>query len=610
MSHGLESKIKSPFNNDLFLGYISKVTTRHCDVHFPNASLLRKFWHSGEEYIGGIVGNYVIVEGENHGFLGILQEIGLSEKDIFSLDKEFTHPKSPFHPDGKIEVLLSFDFFEINVKKGLDSFPIAGSKVYLCPKEFLNHLLSKADGKKGSDGQSNVSFKFATLHNSTDTDFEITPNSLFERHCAVVGTTGGGKSYTVAQLVQQILETNKRHGTRQKAILIDATGEFHRLAEHKKVEAIYFGASAKYATKAKQTFFHYSKLRISDLVALLRPAGQVQKPKLMEAIRSLKIVNIIAPLRAVEANKEVENLKYLFDIEIWNNGVLVKLKKPKAPVEKAYTTFVAQIEADSASFDITKLSNQVLAECVGDKGINWGEIQLNEQANVSSLVSRINHIINDESFNNIFQFQAPDQAKHTADFRNKFEEFLVSDKELLLVSVEAISFEFGLREILINAVGRLFLEKARRRELVENPLILFLDEAHQFLKKAVKDEYFSEMELDSFDKIAKECRKHGLYLCISTQMPRDIPDGTLSQMGTFIVHRLINEKDREKIQSACSEANRQSLSYLPILGEGVALIVSVALPMPVMIQIKKPHLEPDSKAPVLFKAYAASESNI
>ena len=84
-------------------------------------------------------------------------------------------------------------------------------------------------------------------------------------------------------------------------------------------------------------------------------------------------------------------------------------------------------------------------------------------------------------------------------------------------------------------------------------------------------------------------------------MPRDIPDGTLSQMGTFIVHRLINEKDREKIHNACSEANKQSLSYLPILGEGVALLVSVGLPMPVMVKVKKPVREPDSKAPILFK---------
>lgn len=599
MTAATENKIRSPLNNDLFLGYISKVTSRFCDVHFPNANLLRKFWHSGEEYVGGIVGNYVIIEGENHGFLGILQEIGLSENDIYSIDKEQSQQRHPFHPDGKIEVLLSFDFFDIAVKKGLDSFPIAGSKVYLCPKDFLHYLLSKADSKK-ADAQQAV-FKFATLHNSLDTDFEITPNSLFERHCAVVGTTGGGKSYTIAQLIQQIIELNETQSTKQKTILIDATGEFHNLASHKSVTTLFFGNSKKYKDKGTQAFFHYSKLRVSDLIALLRPAGQVQRPKLMDAIKSLKISSIIQPMIADDANRQIAEKQYLYQIEL-HNGVLVKRLKEKKPFETAYNEFVSEIEADSANFDITKLANQVIAECVKDFGIKWGDAQENERGHVSSLVSRINNVTYDDSFNSIFSFQNSNSADSVGEFGKTFQEFLTSDKSVLLISVEAVSFEFGLREILINAVGRLLLEKARKGDFVENPLILFLDEAHQFLKKSVKDEYFAELELDAFDKIAKECRKHGLYLCISTQMPRDIPDGTLSQMGTFIVHRLINEKDREKIQNACSEANKQSLSYLPILGEGVALLVSVNLPMPVLIKVKKPVREPDSKSPVLFSS--------
>lgn len=592
-----KSKIKSPLNNDLFLGYISKVTSRFCDVHFPNANLLRKFWHSGEEYVGGIVGNYVIIEGENHGFLGILQEIGLSENDIYSIDKEQSQQRHPFHPDGKIEVLLSFDFFDIAVKKGLDSFPIAGSKVYLCPQDFLHYLLSKADSKKADSTQ--PVFKFATLHNSLDTDFEITPNSLFERHCAVVGTTGGGKSYTIAQLIQQIIQLNATQGTKQKAILIDATGEFHKLASLEAVDSLYFGNSTKYRASSTQSHFHYSKLRISDIIALLRPAGQVQRPKLIDAIKSLKIAEIIKPFVADEANRENAELVFLFQIDV-QNGVVVKKQREKSPFEAAYSKFITQVEADSANFDITKLANQVTAECVWDNGVKWGDAQQNERGNVSSLVSRINHVVFEDSFNSIFRFQDAAAANDVNEFSNRFRDFLTNEKSVLLISVESVSFEFGLREILINAVGRLLLEKARKSDFVNNPIILFLDEAHQFLKKSVHDEYFAELELDSFDKISKECRKHGLYLCISTQMPRDIPDGTLSQMGTFIVHRLINEKDREKIQNACSEANKQSLSYLPILGEGVALLVSVNLPMPVLIKVKKPMREPDSKSPTLF----------
>ena len=438
-----------------------------------------------------------------------------------------------------------------------------------------------------------------TLHNSIDTDFEITPNSLFERHCAIVGTTGGGKSYTISQLLQQIIDTNVNHGTKQKAILIDATGEFHKYAGHEKVQAVCFGNSVKYSGKATQVFFHYSKLRSSDLIALLRPGGQVQRPKLMEAIKSLKLTTLIAK----QTSEYLTAHPFLSQCDLRDGG-LIKALREKAGFKRSYSHFVQEIEADNSEFEIRSLSTQIRAECVFDSDgdpLKWGKYNPTDVNHVSSLVARIEQIIHDPSFGAVFGFDKGLEYPPNTEFYTTLKEFLEGDKSVFLISLEQVSFDFGLREILVNAIGRLLLEKARNRDFLQNPLILMLDEAHQFLKKSIKDEYFAEVELDSFDKIAKECRKHGLYLCISTQMPRDIPDGTLSQMGTFIVHRLINEKDREKIQSACSEANKQSLSYLPILGEGVALLISVGLPMPVMIQVKKPHRTPDSKAPILFK---------
>lgn len=82
-------------------------------------------------------------------------------------------------------------------------------------------------------------------------------------------------------------------------------------------------------------------------------------------------------------------------------------------------------------------------------------------------------------------------------------------------------------------------------------------------------------------------------------MPRDIPVGTLSQMGTFIVHRLINELDKKSIENACSSANKNALSFLPILGEGEALLVGVDFPMPLIIKIDEPSKKPNSKTPKL-----------
>ena len=70
-------------------------------------------------------------------------------------------------------------------------------------------------------------------------------------------------------------------------------------------------------------------------------------------------------------------------------------------------------------------------------------------------------------------------------------------------------------------------------------------------------------------------------------------------MGTFIVHRLINEKDKQSIENAASSANKNALSFLPILGEGEALLVGVDFPMPLLVKIDKPITPPKSETPRL-----------
>ncbi|WP_246627755.1 ATP-binding protein [Paenibacillus solanacearum] len=171
---------------------------------------------------------------------------------------------------------------------------------------------------------------------------------------------------------------------------------------------------------------------------------------------------------------------------------------------------------------------------------------------------------------------------------------------ILRIGFEKVGYEYNAREILANSIAKYLLNKARSGTFKNDPIVLFVDEAHQYLNKSLKDDQLNYMELNAFDQIAKECRKYGLFLCIATQMPRDIPVGTLSQMGTFIVHRLINFYDKEAIASACSSANSGILSFLPVLGEGEAILTGVDIPMPVSIKIIEPEIRPDSRTP-LFK---------
>ena len=424
-----------------------------------------------------------------------------------------------------------------------------------------------------------------TLTYDASAKIEISQQAIFGRHCAVVGTTGGGKSYTTSKLVEGIVKN------KGKAILIDATGEYN--AHDKKLY------SAKPLILSTNSYFPYSRLTIGDLFVLFRPSGQVQQPILLEAIKSLKLAHCIVR----DYNDKMTHAGNVGTLVVGGQNLVIEdgcIKKQgceTAPFKKAYLKYAQEIEDNSKSdFDIQKLVKQVLFECYYDNGATWSVNRDDRNfSNCTSLLMRINTLVNDDGFKNILGFQIQTGAK---DVVSAIEDFLKDDtKSLLRIGFENVPFSFQSREILANSIGKFLLNQSRTGKFKAKPVVLFLDEAHQFLNKNVKDEYFESTELNSFDSIAKECRKYGLFLCISTQMPRDIPVGTLSQIGTFIVHRLINHFDKDSIANACSSANKSSLDFLPTLGAGEAILMGVDFPMPVTLKIDVPDTLPDSHTP-------------
>lgn len=561
-----------PFQNSHFVGYIKQITPEYVMAHIPSSRLLSLYHHDGERHHPGIVGTYVAIEGEEYGFIGRILELNLSEKERLNLTEE-SFEKEDFHPVAKIEVLISFNYFDSSqVNKGLDTFPHIGAKVFSCTAAFLQRYLLRfgADAKENNP----VVFDFATLTADQTVSVKVAPQSLFGRHCAVVGTTGGGKSWTVARLVEQVINHNG------KTILLDATGEYQPLDVLSKVQSTTIGTDS---------YFHYTNLGVGDLFYLLRPSDKVQRPKLMEAIKSLKIVRISDTLAAAD--------KISITID---DGLLKKDGGTKRDYETFFYKHIKEIDRDDLNFDIKKLSRQITSECIFSEARNditkYGSRSETDISNCVSLISRIDNVIN-SGFNDIFGFDK--QSVDDKDLIKIIDAFLADgSKRLLRVSLNKVGFEFQAREILANAIGRYLLKKSRNGDFkTKESLILFIDEAHQFLNKTIQDEYSPVQPLDAFDLIAKESRKFGLFLCLATQMPRDIPLGTLSQVGTFIVHRLINKYDKEAVENACSVANRAVLSFLPVLGRGEAVLLGVDLPMPISIKIIQPDIKPDSKTP-------------
>lgn len=254
------------------------------------------------------------------------------------------------------------------------------------------------------------------------------------------------------------------------------------------------------------------------------------------------------------------------------------------------------------------MPQQIEQECVYPEGFDkspdaqkgkrdtsiWG----GEDGNFShclSLVTRIDTILKSPAFNCVFHSREESLS-------NEIDTFIGSGKRLLRVCLSGVAYEFKAREIIANVIGRDLLMRARDNKFITNPLIVIVDEAHNFLGRNIGTED-TATKLDSFEFIAKEGRKYGLNICLATQRPRDITEGVLSQMGTLIVHRLTNDRDREVVERACGEIDRSASAFLPNLKPGEAAILGADFPIPLPIQIKKPTTKPNSDGPDFQKAW-------
>lgn len=481
----------NPYSDSRFVGYVTLVAPGATNVHFPSSLLLKRFYNADEGF-HALTGEYIIIEGSGIGFLGKITEISLPEKERLALT-ETKFEKEAFHPFGKVEILLCFNNYELKAQKGLEQLPPVGSKVYLCSNEFLGSLLTDFGKKKG---QNEKLIPLAHLPKDESHLINVSAQALFGRHCAIVGTTGGGKSWTVAKLIQEVIEHQG------KAVLIDATGEYSTFKSKKEVSYLRFNSDIK----EEGIHFDYRNLRETDIYALFRPTGQAQIPKLQEAMKSLRLVEIITS-KLLKTHNDIHIQKPengFWDIkESQNLTLLKKVSQPRNSITKAYKENISVFDL-SCNFDIMALPFQIIYECVrdfGDSG-NYGTADQTAQGFCQSLISRILVTLNSQSFKNVFGFT--DDSKSDNDFVTKVNEFLdpASDQSVLIISVADIPTEHKLREILVNAIGRFLLEKAldkgfKTTDSVQpkKSLLVFLDEAHLFLNKKIKDEYSIEVDL-------------------------------------------------------------------------------------------------------------------
>jgi hypothetical protein len=507
----------------------------------------------GEEGVQISIGTYVVIGREDFAVVG---QVG----ELRDEDRSQAHSR----PQAVVDLFSTICLTDMRVIPGVMQPPHIGDPVFAPTKELIEFLISGDMELTNYNPESQVRLTLARLRNVEQSAVNVLPERLFGRHCAILGATGGGKSWTVARIIE---ETSR---FKAKVVLFDATGEYEGLTHS--VQHLHFGNDKKACEESERIVVPYHHLSEQDLFAMFRPTGPSQGPKLRAAIKSLKLAQVSR--------------------SVGINGAVIKAHKSKRQYQRSMQHHKKEVEALYAPFDIRLLPQQIEHECVEQQRSStepdvWGGTNSVDLSNCMSMISRIHDMLQAHYLEPIFK------PKSYPSIFERLHNFIKNDDHRILrINMRNLSFAFGTRRIIANSLGRHLFELGQHRCFQKRPLVVVIDEAHQFLTD--EGDLEEGLTLDTFGLIAKEGRKYALNLCIATQRPRDIPEDILSQMGTLLVHRLINDNDRSIIERASGDVDASALRLIPSLAPGEAMLTGVDFPLPLHIRINAPDAKPTS----------------
>ena len=398
-------------------------------------------------------------------------------------------------------------------------------------------------------------------------------NALFGRHAAIVGSTGAGKSWAAASLIEQAADLPHAN-----MLVFDVHGEYAPLARHANIARLRIAGPGDLERPGEDALFlPYWLLGYEEMLALMPELSEEQAPNQAAAF----------------------------------SGAVFRAKR--AMLEKA------GMAEDAATFTIDSPIPYDLDQVVGEL----------EEKNRERVVNpRTGKEHNGPEYGKFDRFLLRLKARR-ADrrlgflFRPGAEQMRMDYLETLAVrlmrpggdgsaGVKIIDMSEVPSDILPVIVGLLagFVFKIQQWSAPEarHPVALVCDEAHLYLPERHAADAAERRALAHFERIAKEGRKYGVTLLVVSQRPCELNAAVMSQIGNVIAFRLSAAPDKAAVAHYLPDASDAIVDMLPVLGPGEAIVVGAAFPLPARIRIREPILKPGSESPPFWNMWRQGES--
>lgn len=511
--------------------------------------------------------------------------------------------------------------FVFGVIKGI-SF---NARTKLVPKDKINLII----GIENYDESKHLYLGDSPIYEGVRVGVDL--NQMFSGHLAIFGSTGSGKSCSVARIIQNLFNRRESIPYLASFFIFDAYGEYHSAFERigEKIPGINFKAyTTNVHSKTSEILSIPPWLLTTDDYALLLGATKNTQLPIIE--KALKLVNVFC-------RSDEETIKHKNDIiartiidVLSSGGTSAQIRDQIFSILSHYSTSELNLETPIVQPGYTRTLKQCLIIDASGKlremelVTNFMQSFLNDELELSLPDGSFSYtlkdlgkafefaLISEGTLNSskiyddmnvlkvrVYSLINSDQSRYF-----EYPEYITKDKYIrrLLTAknggkAQIVNFNINyiddrLAKTITKIYSRLLFDFSKENESKNKlPFHIVLEEAHRYVQN---DSDAEVLGYNIFDRITKEGRKYGTLLTLISQRPSELSETSLSQCANFLIFKMLHPNDVDYIKKMIPNITNNIVSRLRILQPGICIGFGSAFKVPTLIKVKMPNPEPTS----------------
>ncbi|WP_312286308.1 ATP-binding protein [Terrisporobacter sp.] len=438
-------------------------------------------------------------------------------------------------------------------RRAVNTYPEINSMVYLADGSALSIIMNSLDNDIDSEKRLRIG-KYAS---NKSVDAILDGNRFFQRHATIVGSTGSGKSFTVANILEKANELDHAN-----IIVFDLHGEYNELSYAEQIKI----CDCDNGLHIPLWFFNY------------------------EEIHSL----FIESSEGTSTNQRAAVIKHI--LEQKKEYIDKNMNGLSADIITADTTIPFSAKGLKEYLEDENIKEESTGEVYksGDKKGQEKTKQGQYYGKLTNLITRLQTKLDDKKYGFVFNESDTVRAGYLNEFMAKI---MGKDKKIKVIDLSEVPSD--MLPVIIGIVTRLVYDvqfwMSPQNGESRHPLAFICDEAHLYMPKDTsKMRAVENKSLEIFEKISKEGRKYGVSLVIVSQRPAELNSTIISQCNNIISLKITNDRDKSAVATMLTDSLVGLVETLPNLDVGECIVIGDSIKLPTKILLDKPKEEPKS----------------